>query len=649
MIAAVLFCLGTWLGLHAVQAFRAAGGQPAFYQSEFAPAVMFACGRGLRNPDAQTASAIRGFLAEQRDGVTCADLPPPTGTVGLDPFQRACLYLELTVALIWKITGVSWSRLAILHGILFGLVSALSYGLFRLGLTKLFSLLGSVPVFMSTSSLDLVPHLRDYAKGPFLLGVMLIMGVLVLQPMSGRRVVAFSGLAGAVVGFGLGFRTDLIIAVLPFMVVVAWVIPSLSWRVRGVAIATFLTSFAIVAFPLLGDYSRGNNIGPVALLGLTKPFDQTLGVQPSIYHFGGQYSDSLIFSIVNSYVVRIEGRSQGVDLATKEHASASMKYFAEIARTFPADLAIRTLAAARKTPRYFLESSLDRPTWIRSGPLRALYRVYGAVSSRLAPVAVTSLVAATIVVSMTNPNAAWLIVVLMLGFAGGSAVQYHERHFYYLQLVPWWAFGFLVQAALGGPPVFRRVTMLHIRRAIVFSALVATGASGAVLLTRTYQQRSAAQLFHRYETAPRTPLGIAQRQARPNRTLFTAPEWLDRLPPGSPRVETRFLAVRFHDSACESAELPLTIRYDAALPELDFTESVTVQLHRDSVSPTMLFFAAFDRPEETTRFRGIELADDRAGCVDGILRVDGLQETPLLLTTVLAANWRDEPLYQRLR
>ena len=132
------------------------------------------------------------------------------------------MYLELTVALIWKITGVSWSRLAILHGILFGLVSALSYGLFRLGLTKLFSLLGSVPVFMSTSSLDLVPHLRDYAKGPFLLGVMLIMGVLVLQPMSGRRVVAFSGLAGAVVGFGLGFRTDLIIAVLPFMVVVAW-------------------------------------------------------------------------------------------------------------------------------------------------------------------------------------------------------------------------------------------------------------------------------------------------------------------------------------------------------------------------------------------------------------------------------------------
>ena len=107
--------------------------------------------------------------------------------------------------------------------------------------------------------------------------------------------------------------------------------------------------------------------------------------------------------------------------------------------------------------------------------------------------------------------------------------------------------------------------------------------------------------------------------------------------------------MRFHDSACESAELPLTIRYDAALPELDFTESVTVQLHRDSVSPTMLFFAAFDRPEETTRFRGIELADDRAGCVDGILRVDGLQETPLLLTTVLAANWRDEPLYQRLR
>jgi hypothetical protein len=54
---------------------------------------------------------------------------------------------------------------------LFGAVGSFSYGLFRLGLTRVLSVLGIIPVFLSTSNLNLIPHLRDYAKGPFLLGI----------------------------------------------------------------------------------------------------------------------------------------------------------------------------------------------------------------------------------------------------------------------------------------------------------------------------------------------------------------------------------------------------------------------------------------------------------------------------------------------
>ena len=62
-----------------------------------------------------------------------------------------------------------------------------------------------------------------------------------------------------------------------------------------------------------------------------------------------------------------------------------------------------------------------------------------------------------------------------------------------------------------------------------------------------------------------------------------------------------------------------------------------------------LVFAAFDRPDNSSRFRGVELATDQARCVAGISRVDGLSRTPLLLTTILTARWRDGALYQRLR
>jgi hypothetical protein len=645
----VIFCIASWWGTHAVVAFRESGGEPSFYQSEFGPAVMLACGRGLQNPDARNVPALDAFLSQRTSAIDCAELPTDIRTEALDPFQRTCRYLELTVALAWKATGVSWPRLAILPGILFGAVAALTYGMFRLGLSRVVALLGMVPTLMSTPNLMLAPHLRDYAKGPFLLAVMLIIGALVVWPATRRRIIAQSVLGGLVVGIGLGFRTDLMIAVLPFVFALLFLVPSLTLWFRAAAVAAFLAAFAAAAFPLLGDYSHGNNIGPVALLGLTEPFDQPLGIQPSIYSYGSQYNDSFVFSIVNSYAVRVEARRQGVDLASTEHAGASMAYLGEIVRRFPADFAVRTLAAMRAVPRYFLDSSLAPPPWVRSGFVRTLYRIKGGVSSRLAPIAVAAVVAATIGVSVVNPRGAWLIVVLMVGFAGAAAVQFHERHFSYLQFVPWWAFGLIAQTAVRRPVEWRLSAGPQLKRAAVFSAILAVGIGGALLLTRAYQQRAAAQLFESYGAAPRNLVSIERRDAGAGQTLLAARDWLDPLPTDSPRIDTRFLVVQFRDDLCAPADLPLTLRYQASLPELDFSERRSVRLTSAAAMPTALFFAAFDRPDDSSRFRGIEVATEQARCVSGVFRVDGLERTPLLLTTLLAADWRDGALYQRLR
>src|SRR6202011_4426560 len=111
---------------------------------------------------------------------------------------------------------------------------------------------------------------------------------------------ALSALGGGVVGLGLGFRTDLVIAVLPFLFTLAFLLPpAASVRTRAVAMAVFLLSFAVVGFPLLRDYSKGRNMGPLILLGLTAPFNRPLGIQPSIYEYGSQYNDALMASIIN--------------------------------------------------------------------------------------------------------------------------------------------------------------------------------------------------------------------------------------------------------------------------------------------------------------------------------------------------------------
>ena len=85
----------------------------------------------------------------------------------------------------WKITGVSWSRLVILPGALFGAVAALTYGVLRLGLSRVLALLALVPSVISTPNFMIVPQLRDYAKGPFLLATILLMGAWSRAPAIG--------------------------------------------------------------------------------------------------------------------------------------------------------------------------------------------------------------------------------------------------------------------------------------------------------------------------------------------------------------------------------------------------------------------------------------------------------------------------------
>jgi hypothetical protein len=132
----------------------------------------------------------------------------------------------------------------------------------------------------------------------------------VMGPADRRRIIALSALAGAIVGVGFGFRTDLAIAVPPMMVTLAFLAPAgVPGGVRVAAIGVFLATFIIAAFPALRSRSEGGNTGHVILLGLATAFDAPLRIEPSVYEFVGQYNDTSAFSVVNSYVIRVQRAS----------------------------------------------------------------------------------------------------------------------------------------------------------------------------------------------------------------------------------------------------------------------------------------------------------------------------------------------------
>jgi hypothetical protein len=258
-------------------------------------------------------------------------------------------------------------------------------------------------------------------------------------------------------------------------------------------------------------------------------------------------------------------------------------------------------------------------------------------------------VAATLAIGVVHLRAAWLAVVVMVGFAGASALQFHERHFYYLQFVPWLAFGVLVQAIVHGRRPIPYATPRQVKRVALSAVAVLTVSCVAIGASRAYQQRRVTRLFASYEGARGTPVHTVQRRTESGRALISSAEWLAPLPVGLPWIVSRFLAVRFRDDLCGLSDLPVTIRYSGKTPDVDLSEQVAVQLRQSPQRPTALFIAAYDRADESIRFRGIEVASDRAHCVGDLSRVEDLDAAPLLLTTRLGANWRDEPLFQRFQ
>ena len=80
---------------------------------------------------------------------------------------------------------------------------------------------------MCLSSLQLanLPNLRDYAKAPFTLALVMILIAMVVRPMAPAHVLLLSLAYGLVLGIGYGFRTDLLVDIPPFLIAVALFLP----------------------------------------------------------------------------------------------------------------------------------------------------------------------------------------------------------------------------------------------------------------------------------------------------------------------------------------------------------------------------------------------------------------------------------------
>jgi hypothetical protein len=628
-IALVIVIASGWWASQFWNTWTSRGGQPVFYQSYFEPAVMVACGKGFVASQRQPPS-LQDFLLLRRDAFDCRDLPNDLRVGQEYVYQGAWFYLQTAVGWAWRFLGISWSGMGPLFGFMFGSVIALAYGVFRLGMSR--GLAVACACLFATSPMHLanLPHLRDYAKAPFTIALILLLGLMVTRPVRRNVLLGLAAAYGAVLGIGYGVRTDLLINVPLVFVTLFGFLPGGVARhlaLKAGAAALCAATFVVVSWPVTSTvYTKGGCQWHVALLGLQSPFDDYLRITPAPYDFGHAYSDGYIRQVAEGFANRTQPEAGPIGYCTPEYDAATGRYIQNIATTFPADLATRAVASI--TQMVELPIRKFRPPmeeWAsgfysaRAFVFRPNHR-WGAYFT----------LAAVILVGMTSLRLG-LFVGFLLAYCGGyPAVQFDERHFFHLEFMGWWAFGVVLHRAflsarpmLTRPVQWREPLMLAARSAAAIA--VSCALLGMLLIAaRWYQARNARDLMKAYMAAPKQPI------EDPGQPLsgVAANAW------------PQLLEVRFDAASCRAAHT-VTARYDAASPNVDLTRTIAINSPAHS-GITRIYIPVFDA------FSGLAFSGTTDQCAPQVSRLSNLASFPLVLGATLAPDWEERPLYQRL-
>jgi hypothetical protein len=641
LIAVALFGAAAWWGTSYWNASFKAGRAPMFYQEYFEPAVMMACGKGfvIAHPQVPEMAA---FLLRRTDRFSCSDIPADAklGTEGM--YQGVWRYLMIATATGWRLLGISWSGMGPLFGVLFAATIVLGYGILRLGMGRVLALACACALTVSTLHLLNLPHLRDYAKAPFTLALILIMGLVVKRRPTRRLLLGCAAAYGVVLGIGYGFRTDFLVNIPVFFVALFVFVDGgllKNLHLKAAAAALCLAVFLATAWPVISVvYRSGGCQWHTALLGLTAGFAESLGIQPAPYDWGEPYADGFIDKTVTSYGRRIHPGVGHIEYCSHEYDKVTGQYLIEIAGRFPADMLTRAYASSvqiTKLPFPWFDAPLpDFASPLYSLRMAALKLLKG---SGIVWVALAILLVAT-----TSVRLALFLAFFFLYFAGYPAIQFFNRHHFHLEIITWWAIGFVLQQLAAAVMAWWRparqagVVVVpnwmqagRVALVIVVVCLVPLG------VLRIYQQLTLRRFFDRYVAAPVEQLPIDPAPPGVTHVLALAPA------ADEPTGEVFLVATL---NAWQCGEKPsVTFRYDKAFPADDFSRTFTLERRSPLPEPTRIFVPVY------RHFVGVEFSDVHPGCIGGVARIRDVKSFTLMLPAVLPPRWDRDALYQQFK
>lgn len=647
VIVVLLVVAGFWYGRFA--ALHASAPPDYHYLS---PAISVAAGLGFEEPRPADGSPLAEFIAGRAATVTheqaaATPVGPP------NQFHYSARYLINVVGYWWRIAGISWAGIANVAGGLHALTVIGSYGLLRLLVPWPFAIVGALWMGTSTLLLALVPHVRDYSKGAFIVCALPLVVMLALRELRGWRLPAVAAATGAVIGLGLGFKMDVAIMVPTAIAGIVMFRGGRPWSELGpkaVATVVLLVALVVASAPVLFKLSGGgSNAIHVVLLGYSEGFDNSLGINASTYGFLPFYSDAYVARVVQAH----SGLEPWLHYPSSEYDRAGQLLWFDLMRHFPADVFARALAAANAVMNLCFTNR--DPSFLTSpAPAQeAFVAVYGWLNRWNG----LGVVVAGLFVSV----AAWhsfrsgaLAVFLLLVLAGYPSLQFESRHYFHTQIVPVVAILVLAWAVVAGlmGALGKRVAAAAAPKGdararsgftqVLAATVLAVALTAVPLLAlRAYQSGHLASEFTRY-LATRAQLQTASVGEPAGSTLVT---WSQEGPKASAPITLRadHYVVEFQDDGSREP-INVGVRYDATTAEHDYSRVLSI---RPVAGANRVGFTALNVAGQS-EFAGIEVGAASLRRLTGVYRVSSLGPAGLPLDVRLPADWSDRTLFQRL-
>jgi hypothetical protein len=532
-----------------------------------------------------------------------------------------------------------------LEAILYGATILASYALFLLCVRRVLAVFGAVFLAMSPVHLAQLPQLRDYAKAPFIIAIVAVMAWMIRRQPTRRSLVLASGVSGALVGIGLGFRMDVLIMaplVIGTVCVSAGAVNVA--RARWQAVVAFVGALALTALPVLVQLFGGSNGFHDILLGYSQPYYSNLQITPSIHGYGLAYDDSFVEEVIGSYAER--GNRATATMDSSEGDRSGRAYWLAIVRHFPADVLIRALAASHAVLNLAFEN-VDAGFLTAPIPGHAAADAVFAQFRRLDGLGIAFAGAMIVAALLQNLRQGLAAAVVLFVLTAYPSAEFERRHAFHLQVLS--ILAVLVCANVGIDLVLalvkdRRGTVRHwmrlAPRALAVSALLVAAIVAPAMLVRWYQTIHLRRMFVVYVSAPKIPV-------RPSFTPLaegvTLAQWSEGREKAADGLWSHGYYVMEFDGASNAEPVIIGARYGcpAGCPGLSGVIAMAAYPGVNRV-----FFPAYHRPG-IQEFNGLEIPSGLTGRIRGISRIEP-SDVPLPIDLTLSSQWTSEPLFERL-